>query len=442
MKRLLKRIGIALLLLLVAFNVLALPWEPNIFTTLGEAANMHYRGNNQVEQYMDASRNAKTGVRNSQGVAFYGVAVPEGNTVGQPVSLDYNAGRDDGNRLHVKIGAAAPVNSGLYDWEIVPLAYYADSPYTGAVTFLGDPPDTEDTKLTDIAEAAAGEGKNAFWIKYHPDLGNTLVGYNLCLVDAMLVVRGEEPINAKVRDFAMGDAYPRIQGYNDSGYAIDESAKTMAAEFEQKLWARYFTWDTIPTYMDDGTPTIMLVAHRDAWDTYIYSDDGMPITYRLNGNKIEFTGYPVYQHMKARSCTWNLTLTEGKSIPVELPLDLDLTMVGLDMYPTLGNDMAKRWLITGNSIENCNFMRVNYEAVSELVDFMRMRESYEAMKAVNPVVFNAAERACHWTAFFRAVKKDHENAWVSFLDMLKIQYPKGSEDPAIRLNTPRLWVAD
>jgi hypothetical protein len=395
-------------------------------------------------------------VRDTQGVAFVGIGVPEGDAVGQPVSLDYNADRQDGNRLHVTIGAAT-VNSGLYDWEIVPLARYANRNYTSAVTFFGRETDNDDPKLKDIAKAAKKEGKRAFWISYHPDLVNTLVGYNLFLVDAMLC---GDPINTKIMDFtnrSKNHTFPVIEGYNDYDYTSNEST---VAEFVQKTLEKNI--DYIDTYFDEN---LMM-----PYTTYIYSDGEMPITYQLNGDKIEFTGYPVYHNMIRESDTWTLTLTRGKSSLLDqlrerklnqklnrkLPPQVTVTvktwpnldflgmLAYLVVYEASKSALLDSYLEMGYEFEDIT-SEENFEPIPELVDFMSMQESYEAMKLVNPAVFNSAERTCHWLAFFRAVKGEHENKtaeWESFIKTVNAKYPEGSEDPVYSYRTPRLWVAD
>jgi hypothetical protein len=458
MKNLLKRVSAALLLFFVAFNVFAQNGLMNLIP--GTTAGIFNSGNNHFGILEDASRDIKISVRKTQGVAFVGTAVPEGDAVGQPVSLDYDVNRDDGDRLHVTIGAAT-VNSGLYDWEIVPLARWANGNYTAAVTFVGGATDNDDQTLIDRAKTAKDEGKRVFWISYHPDLANTLVGYNLFLVDAMLC---GAPINTKIKDFtdrSKNDTFPVIKGYNDYAYPSDEST---AAEFSQEILEKRTNY--YDTYHDENSMM--------PYTTYIYSDGEIPITYQLNGDKIVFAGYPVYHDMVYESNTWALTLTKGKSVMLDsLPLrekkltpkfsnrllrpititsktwpdvvDPSGVLLYLLMFDSSKYVLLERCLDMGYELEDIKFVEANFEPVSELVEFMRMKESYEAMKLVNPVVFNSAERSCHWLAFFRSVKGDHENKtaeWESFIKAVNARYPEGSEDPAYSYKTPRLWVAD
>jgi hypothetical protein len=452
MKNLVKRIGAALLLCLVAFNVFAIDTPMNRIP--GEAFGIHNSGNNQFERLendsrhrhiRNDSRDVRILVRDTQGVAFVGIAKPEGDAVGQSVSLDYDAKRDDGDRLYVKIGAAPDVNSGLYDWEIVPIARYANGNYTSAVTFAGGTTDNDDQTLKETAEAAEKEGKRCFWISYHPDLDNTLVGYNLFLVDAMLT---GAPINTKIKNFtdrSKNGTFPVIKGYNDYDYTGDEST---VAEFAQKILEK----------RNDYNRSYEKNFFMPPGNTYIYSDGEMPITYQLNGGKVEFTGYPFYHNMVHVSNTWTLLLTNRSNrmfLPqvttvtiTKLPnlVEISYILKYLPQFDPLKAVSLLRYYNMGYEIENTKTkVEKNFDPIPELVDFMSTKESYEAMKLVNPVVFNSAERTCHWLAFFRSVKGDHENKtaeWKSFIKAVNLRYPEGSEDPAYSYETPRLWIAD
>ena len=42
---------------------------------------------------------------------------------------------------------------------------------------------------------------------------------------------------------------------------------------------------------------------------------------------------------------------------------------------------------------------------------------------INPIVFNAAEKACQWSAFFRYLKEYHDEEWNTFVnDIKKLKY--------------------
>jgi hypothetical protein len=79
-----------------------------------------------------------------------------------------------------------------------------------------------------------------------------------------------------------------------------------------------------------------------------------------------------------------------------------------------------------------------------------MLENYAAVKAINPVVYNSAERACHWSAFFLAVKGEgtRSEEWIRFFKAINARYhydpgnPDANVYPEHSYKTPRLWIAN
>ena len=52
-----------------------------------------------------------------------------------------------------------------------------------------------------------------------------------------------------------------------------------------------------------------------------------------------------------------------------------------------------------------------------ITNFMREHRIYTYM--INPIVFNAADKTCQWSAFFRYVKENYEEEWESFANNVK-----------------------
>jgi hypothetical protein len=135
------------------------------------------------------------------------------------------------------------------------------------------------------------------------------------------------------------------------------------------------------------------------------------------------------------------------TVTVKIPPSLNfLDDITLMQHDPLKYALLEHYFDMGYEIEDTKTkIEKNFEPIPELVDFMSMKENYEAMKMVSPVVFNSAERTCHWLAFFRSVKGDHENKteeWVRFIEAVNARYPEGSANPVYSYQTPRLWVAD
>ena len=52
-----------------------------------------------------------------------------------------------------------------------------------------------------------------------------------------------------------------------------------------------------------------------------------------------------------------------------------------------------------------------------ITNFLRGHHEYTYM--INPIVFDAAEKVCHWGAFFRYVKENYYDEWLSFVNNVK-----------------------
>lgn len=442
MKQLLKRIGAALLLCFVAFNVFVAA-QLDIFP--GSPGSLRYAPNNFYKPFTPRGNNVLDLAPTTGGVTFKSVAVPKGNAVGKLVSLDYNPKRDDGDRLHITIGDTS-VNSRLYDWEIVAIARYVNGRTWASLTLFSPPDDPDPDKYDsqNIKEDVKKADKlkiEYWWIKYNPGLANTIVGFNLFLVDAMLVGNNSYPIDPEIMHIT--DNFPEIPGYTDFSANSSFLATSKRQESIMKISEELRKAGQI---------------HRP-W-TYIYTDDGVEIKYWLDGDEIKFSGYPSYKFMKPVSITHTLTLkplnhTNRSSssllpvtVDVPVPIEKNETIKrDIDLFPY--SNKLKEYIDAGYEIDTQkNKFKMNYGYISDLNSFMR--ENYEAVKMINPVVYNSAERACHWTAFFLAVKGvgSQSKEWLSFLRAIDARYPCKLEDPDNEENiypeysykTPRLWM--
>jgi hypothetical protein len=120
-------------------------------------------------------------------------------------------------------------------------------------------------------------------------------------------------------------------------------------------------------------------AEKEKWDTYIYTDYGTDIRYEIKDGKLAFTGFPSYLFMK---------------------LDGDTETVTVD--------------------EELN---------------AQIRQDIERVRAINPVIYRAAEQTAQWAAFFRMVKEQSPQNWERF-----ITQTRGVTTPDISIETPRYWI--
>jgi outer membrane murein-binding lipoprotein Lpp len=279
--------------------------------------------------------------------------VPTGNAAGQTVTVKYDPLRADGRRLVLTVGSKE-IRTDLYDWEIIPIARFAESGFAACMT-LFDKPRTEEEKETDNLFDA--EGEEIGWANFHPAFGDTLIGLNLFFVDAMFVKT--DLFNIDLIQFA-----DEVFVFPVPGYHKPRLSRRDTDIARRSLHKKYIDLE--------------LAFEAENVNTYIYTDYGTEINYRIRNRKIVFTGVPSY----------------------------------LFFF----NDKANE---TATPAERLN------EQIAAL---------HKQIHAINPVVYRSAERTAQWAAFFRMVKNDYSQAWEEFMAQID------SIEPAPRVETPRYWM--
>ena len=201
------------------------------------------------------------------GVHFQATAVPAGRW--EAVSLLYTGDTvPDGQRLLIRFRDYGFVPSDLYDWQLVPIARYADSDYLACVTLLDPPANNKESSFRSWVgkynEELPKEKKfHYFQANFHSSLADTLIGFNTFLVDAMFI----NPPGV-INGFA-AVVPPDVPGYN-------AGARFSGINPEQDLFIRK-------------------VSRERGESSYVYNDYGTEITYDLRDGRIVFDGYPSYQ---------------------------------------------------------------------------------------------------------------------------------------------------
>jgi len=379
------------------------------------------------------------------GVAFANIAEPLSGTtaVGKPLSLRYDRNKADGKRLEVLVGDNA-INTGLYDWELVPLTRFVEVDSWSCVSLIADPDENDSLSLFEKAlemcqlEVDDIASFRNVAIKYK-QLQRVYMMYTYKLLDELNNNDREvwEVLKKELDELKSNNPLVlEILFYTLSGAdnLSDNDQEVFVDFIDAIMWASYnpgmgntlvglnlLLVDAMfvgskygdPTIMNDiiaqvnGLPKIsgyndkpakrdspsselLEILVKEKWETYIYSDANFPIYYWVDGNEIKFSGFPFYQFMYVDNKT------------------------GEYKYSTELN----------------NYMRLNYPAI----------------KALNPVIYNAAEKWCQWSALFRAAKNNNKGAWERFIKSVEAVYPfvpsdlKQTKYPEPYIKTPRFWI--
>jgi len=346
MKRLRRIAGIILLLVTVCYTGLAVNVTQANIEILGGRYGAKQADLEAAPQGSDPLSFEITST--TGGVIFQGKAVPAGNAIGQPVTIQYNPAQPDGRRLVLTIGNTT-VTTELYDWEIIPIARFVESGFNACMTLYDRTRNPEEERI----DKKYKEGE-IYWANFHPALGDTLIGLNLFFVDAMCINPGLMQNTDKIFTEA-------ILGYHTTWRSEQKIVTALARkpyEFFQKLRQEQ--------------------QENKSWNSYIYTDYGTQISYRIENRQIVFNGVPRYILVKNNHA--NKTVTVAKELNEYIIAKHD------DIY------------------------------------------------AVNPTVYRCAEKTAQWAALFRMVQAEYPQIWQLFINQI------AGIEVVPKIETPRYWL--
>lgn len=190
------------------------------------------------------------------GVAFDSVAKPAGGLTVNTLQLSYSPSKRDGERLSLTINGQA-ITAPIYDWQLIPIAKFANSDSYSCFTLFGDLRDSEEQKR--ILE------RGGRILNYHQDFDNTLMGLRLFQLDNLI-------INEYSFDLVK-DNNEYILGAGESAPNIEANKKGLQAfrKFEEQNKELF----------SKGT-------------SYVISDRERQVTFDLQDNKLNLHGEPSY----------------------------------------------------------------------------------------------------------------------------------------------------
>lgn len=110
------------------------------------------------------------------GIAFDAVARPDPSLNVESLALRYSPHRENGSRLLITLNGRSYPTYSLPDWQLVPIARYADSPYFSVVTLFGE-----------LEGSQARPARAKYIVSFHPSFESTLLGLRLFQADYMLL---------------------------------------------------------------------------------------------------------------------------------------------------------------------------------------------------------------------------------------------------------------
>lgn len=294
------------------------------------------------------------------GIAFIGVAVPDTGIGLKKLNLRYDPTQPDGRRLQVNIEEKI-VPLTIYDWQLIPIARFADSIHNACVSLFG--PKTTST-MYDIV--------------YHPAFQDTLMGVRLLQADILL---------------------------------FDLTETWQLPKFNGKLVLG--AGETRPSGIDQTSAIKIQSVFKSAdFQSWVMTDDKTQVRISWNGEQPELSGEPYYYF-------WISDMPAFQKHRAALIAKLEsLRNAGkVDEHNRL--------------VKKINAMEPEVLEVKKLTDGLKQKS--DALRRLNPAVYDAATKTMRFSALFRFVKQRNPENWNKFL----AQIQEVKIFPAVK--TPTQW---
>jgi hypothetical protein len=337
------------------------------------------------------------------GVNFESTAFLNHHLKGDTVTLDYQSKNEDGKRLKVYIGnyflSFLPylgsfgesiykmtgnkiANPRIYDWQLKPIAEYADSEYSGVVSLFGEGEDR----------------RNNYYIEYHPAFEDTVLGLRLFQADIMLINPDELAVIPK----------------QDDKVFLEKGEKEANPELFYKAVSE------VKSIFDKN--------HIESWVlTDVKHIEGESQDGEISmGDEIKIDVNPYYYF-------WKKDTHDAEQYEKQFLNDIKKAMMSDDItamqqllggiIPSSKEEMNK---IIGDKIkEKIKVIPVD-EAIKEL-------KNSKLLSELNPAVFDAVNKTAQYAALFRLVKKEDSSNWSDFIEEINtVQISK--------IETPSVWA--
>ncbi len=362
------------------------------------------------------------------GVAFDKIASPVSDLTFRSLSLDYNPNVADGNRLGVIVDGKR-VSSPVYDWQLIPIAKFANSRYYACVTLYGRliNPEEQDRVLNNRDRI----------INYHPEFSNTLLGLRLFQLDTLIWEPNaiDLPKDGERYILGEGEAEPDISS-NSRGL-------------------KEFT-DYIKQFKGNLAATLR---------SFVICDYGRDIQFDFKGGTLTITGEPFFYiwYSKSNGRDYNEEAVDNSVADIiKILIDsarlksprafnekewyINMLVKLVPKFKEEFKDMYKReWLRLTTRGDNALTAFLRKSTVSWLRDEMRKLLLYwiaksvvplkeyskwisdqpKLLRKINPAVWNAGVNVMRYAAFFRYCKQKYPKQWRNFINQInKVPMPK------------------
>jgi hypothetical protein len=375
---------------------------------------------------------SSAGMMASGGIYFGQTAVPAGNQKVNTLGIKYSRSEHDGSRLLLTINGNQ-VKTSIPDWQLIPVAKFADSQYFSCVTLSG--------KLYDEGKAELIVKNGGRIINYHPAFTETLLGWRLLQMDMLLLY----PECVNLPEYDEGGV---ILGSNeeqfspDHGKAAYKDMKDFLAELQASTREKHRSW----LISDSGSPiTFMVVNGTLDFDSKIYFDywrfksDPPDMNTKTGNERLDAIRTALKHEFDAEMTRIGEGMIEESEYRKELLLDLQRELpVMIELHASIAKRLYKTGqfelfknsinsgsltqLLTGYTTGELVGIRNIAVQIGAFYEVVHMEEYSLALSgkqslisSINPLAYGSAVTTMEYAAFFRYVKKNFPGEWNKFM---------------------------
>jgi len=412
----------AIILLIILLSV---QWQGNLFLATPAAPSL------EIALPTSAMLKSSDAMLSCGGIYFSQTAKPANDQQIRSLKLRYNRNRDDGARLNLEVNGL-PVETGIPDWQLIPIIKFADSRYLGCLTLTGR---LNDENLIEPVLANGGR-----IINFHPAFTGTLLGWRLLQADLMLLY--PEAVN--------------LPEYDEGGTILGKSESEFSRETGNKAF--------------NDLQDFMKNLQRSAGEkhrSWLISDTRVPVLFTIKNGSLQFSSELFVDCWRFKCDAVDMNSEKGdlrvKRIRDLLKHEFETRMgftddktsdenamrrtairnileelpVTLELHRNFAkeNFSEKHYRLLNSAYENGNLPGViNNLTEEELLDIWNISSQINAfyeivhmddysnnisgkkqlMKLINPLAYNSVITTMEYSAFFRYIKMNFPGEWDRF----------------------------
>ena len=386
---------------------------------------------------LKSSKSVQEGLHSTQfleqvgGMIFDQIATPAEGLKMESLSIQYAPENEDGKRLNLILNGKK-VEVMLYDWQLAPIAKYADSPFTSCLSPSGQ---LSDKNLEKKVTQARGLIMN-----YHPAFENTLLGLRLFHAYLLLLYNHSTQLPKVRESYLLGKGEPSPN--------VDENKKGFAS---------FINFYKALNKEMNQTPRSLAI-----------SDFSRTLSFSVRDNVLELNGAPYFFFWRYKSdqpdynpesvaASLREEINRQKEMnplfnerPWLVSSILKLTKEYKENYSFLFSEPASELVKLRSDEEKQAFLeRIDTSALFDLLVNMKERmdassvshmERYsqeisnrpDLLRSINPLVWDAALNTMRYAAFFRYCKARFPEQWKNFMEKIKDVSPEPrAETPTV-----------